>query len=413
LIDYVSVSLGVYQTLYKVIGGMHEPSGYELKTSETITRNIRIPTMVVGRIRTLDEADRIISSGAADLVGFTRATIADADLVRKSLRGQGNRVRPCIGCNQSCIGGLYAGRLGCAVNPAVGFESILGEERRTAAPRSRRILVVGAGPAGMEAARVARLRGHDVILAEAEPVVGGALRFAARAPTRHAFADLIAWQERELQHLGVELRLSTSIGIEDVRAEKPDCVIVATGSSPRRDGVQLSNPGEPIDGMDRVLSSWDVFSAPERVLGRTAVVIDDLGHYEAVAVAEHLATRGVRVTFVSRFAAFAPQMETSLMTVPALQRLNQYPFDIRLRTRIIAVDDEGVVAGPVYLSRDSHAVQKIAAETVVFVSHNRANRELYTRLAECGTEAHVIGDGNSPRFLPVAMREGHQVGNQV
>ena len=415
LIDYVSLSLGVYQTLYKVIGGMHEPTGYELATSEPITRALNIPTMVIGRFRTLEEADNVIRSGAADFVGFTRATIADPDLVRKTLEGNAEQVRPCIGCNQGCIGGLYVGRLGCTVNPAAGFEKTLGEDKLESAARPKRLLVVGGGPAGLEAARIAALRGHQVVLAEAQSQLGGALRFAAMAPTRRSMADIVTWLEHEVYRLGVAVQLRTFVELADVLAQNPDAVIVAAGSTPRMDGIQLSNPGEPISGMDRkhVMSSWDVFTQPQRDFGRTAVVIDDVGHYEAVAAAEHLASRGVKVTFVSRFAAFAPQMETALMNVPALQRLSRYSFDVMLRTRAISINDDCVVVAPVYLDPGSSHTQSVAADTVVFVSHNRANRGLYDALIQRNLETHLIGDCNAPRFLAAAIREGHSIGNRI
>jgi 2,4-dienoyl-CoA reductase-like NADH-dependent reductase (Old Yellow Enzyme family) len=415
LIDYVSLSLGVYQTLYKVIGGMHEPTGYELATSEPITRALDIPTMVIGRFRTLEEADHVIRSGAADLIGFTRATIADPDLVQKTLQGHAEEVRPCIGCNQGCIGGLYTGRLGCTVNPAVGFESTLGEDKLESAARPRHVLIVGGGPAGMEAARIAALRGHRVILAEAQSQLGGALRFAALAPTRRSMADIITWLEQEVYRLRVTVRLGTFVELQDVLAQNPDAVVVATGSVPRMDGIQLSNPGEPISGMHRpnVMSSWDVFSQPQHDFGRTAVVIDDVGHYEAVAVAEHLASRGLTVTFISRFAAFAPQMETALMNVPALQRLSRYSFNLLLRTRAIAINEECVVVAPTYLDSGSNQTQTVAADTVVFVSHNRANRDLYNTLIEKNLETHIIGDCNAPRFLAAAIREGHLIGRRI
>lgn len=415
LLDYVSLSLGVYQTLYKVIGGMHEPTGYELATSEPIARSLDIPTMVIGRFRTLEEADRVIRSGAADLVGFTRATIADPDLVSKTLAGNSHQVRPCIGCNQGCIGGLYSGRIGCTVNPAVGCEATAGDDRLNPAAHRKQVLVIGGGPAGMEAARIAALRGHHVVLAESQPVLGGALRLAAMAPTRASIADILTWLQQEIHRLGVEVRLCTHVKPADVLAAAPDAVILATGSTPRMDGIQLSNPGEPVSGMQRgnVLSSWDVFAGSGRDFGRSAVVIDDVGHYEAVAVTEHLASLGLAVTFVTRHAAFAPLMEPALMNAPALQRLSRYSCDIMLRTRAIAIDARSVAVGPVHLPADSRHARLLPADTVVYISHNRANRDLHAQLECQGIAVHAIGDCRSPRFLAAAMLEGNRIGRSI
>ena len=147
----MSLSLGSYFASHKIIGAMDEPTGYQLDTCVPIAAAARVPTMITGRFRTLEEADQIIRQRKADMVGFTRATIADPDLVRKSVEGSVDLVRPCIACNQACIGNEMVGKpLGCTVNAAVGSEKTLGEDTLAHAPRTKRLLVVGGGPAGME-----------------------------------------------------------------------------------------------------------------------------------------------------------------------------------------------------------------------------------------------------------------------
>jgi len=417
LVDYVSVSSGTFQTIHRMIGGMHEPAGFELVTTAPVTRPLRVPTMAIGRFRTLEEADQAIRAGEADMIGMVRATVADPDLVRKSLEGRPEQVRPCIACNQGCIGQVLAPphRMGCAVNPAVGHELRLGDDRLQPAATPLTVLVVGGGPAGMEAARVAALRGHKVILAEAESDLGGTVKLAGAAPHRAGIRDIIVWLQDEVFRLGVEVRTGTYLEADDIVTAAPDRVIVATGSTPRLDGIQASNPGEPIAGIDRtnVFSSNDLFLAGRRDFGRTAVVIDDLGHYEAIAAAEHLAARGLDVNFVTRHVAFAPLMESSLMTIPALERLSRGRFTLHTRTRAISVEPDGVVVGPTYLPVGSNQTVKLAADTVVFVSANRANRSLYDELRARGLDARVVGDANAPRFIPTAIREGNLAGAAV
>jgi 2,4-dienoyl-CoA reductase-like NADH-dependent reductase (Old Yellow Enzyme family)/thioredoxin reductase len=417
LADYVSVSSGTFQTMHKMIGGMHEPAGFELVTSAPVTAPLTLPTMLIGRFRTLEEADQVIRAGEADMVGMVRATVADPDLVRKTLDGHPERVRPCIGCNQGCIGQVFGppGRMGCAVNPAVGYELKMGDDRLTAVDQPRKVMVIGGGPAGMEAARVAATRGHKVILTEAETALGGAVKLAGAAPNRGGIRDIIVWMEEEIFRLGVDVRLSTYVDVDDILAEAPDSVIVATGSTPRLDGVQASNPGEPVEGIGRnnVLSSNDLFQQLHRDLGRSAVVIDDLGHYEAIAAAEHLVARGLKVTFVTRHIAFAPLVESALMTEPALQRLSRGKFTTMLRTRAISIDDTGVVVGPTYLPKTSNQTIRVPADTVVFVSRNRPDRALFDDLKARGVDARIVGDANSPRFIPTAIREGNLAGAAV
>jgi len=419
LIDFVDVSAGNYQSFPKMIGGMHEPTGYEMATSAPVTTQLDCATLVTGRFRTLEEADQVIRNGEADMVGMTRAHIADPDLVRKTLEGHPEQVRPCIACNQGCVGNLLGPRhrVACVVNPGAGFETQMGDDRITPAAQPKTVLVVGGGPAGLEAARVAALRGHKVILAEAEPSLGGTMKLAARAPTRHGMGDFISWLESEIYRLGVDVRLSTYLDADDVLALAPDAVIMATGASPRLDGIQASNPGEPIQGIDdpRVVSSNELFADPRRDWGEAAVVVDDVGHYEGVAAAEHLLSHGLAVTYVSSAPSFAPKVETALMTEPALQRLSRGPFTLKLRSRAIAVEGRQVVFGPTYLPITSNQRETAPADVVVFISPNRPNRDLLDELRVRAPQLslQVVGDANTPRFLETAVREGHRAAAAV
>jgi NADPH-dependent 2,4-dienoyl-CoA reductase/sulfur reductase-like enzyme len=412
LVDFVNVSMGNYNSFPKMIGGMHEPLGYELPTSVPIAAKASVPTIVIGRVRTLEEADQIIRQGEADMVGMTRAHIADPDIVRKTVAGKVDEIRPCIACNQGCVGNLLgpARRMGCAVNPGVGFERTIGDDRIGTAETPKKVLVVGGGPAGLEAARVAALRGHKVILAEATDQLGGMMNFAAKLPKRHGIADIVKWQEAEIFRLGVEVRLSTYMEADEVLAEAPDAVIVATGSMPRMDGIQSTNPGEAVDGFDRpnVLSSIDLLTHGRNRIGKTAVVVDDVGHYEAVGVAEYLIEGGAAVSYLSTQAAFAPKVETALMTEPALERMGDR-LRVYTRHRLTRAGEEEAVIAPTYSSAEA----RIPAETVVFVSANRPSRELFDDLRERVAEVHVVGDANSPRFLQTAIREGHLAAKSI
>ncbi len=416
LVDFVNISQGSYHAFDKMIGGMHEPSGYELPLSRSVTRELSVPRIVVGRIRTLEEADQIIRDGDADLVAMTRATIADPMLVSKTVAGQVDQVRPCIGCNQGCVGNLLTvGRMGCVVNPAVGHELRFGEHLLQPAAVARHVVVIGGGPSGMEAARVAALRGHRVTLCEAQPQLGGALRLAARGPSRHGLLDLVVWLEQELYRLGVTVQLSSYMEAGEVLAIQPDAVIVATGSMPRLDGVQMSHPGEPAQGMQQphVVSSWEVLSEPKVVDGvRSAVVVDDLGHYEAIAVAVHLVTRGIKVHYVSRHIAFAPLAEPALMTEPALRRLGQGDFQLHLRSRLTRVAPDSVSISPTYLP-DTAVNSTLPADLVVFVSVNRCVQDVHDALLGQVSQLALIGDARSPRQLQQAMLDGYRAGAEI
>lgn len=419
LVDYVSGSMGSPYSIATMLGCMDQPSGYMLTSSEPIVRRATVPTMVAGRFGTLDEGEQIIRSGLADMVSYVRAMIADADLVNKSVAGNAISVRPCIACNQGCVGGIRTPvqRMTCTVNPAVGFERTMGEELivRTEAPQ--KVVVVGGGPAGMEAARMAALHGHHVVLMEAQPNLGGAVNIAKHAPKLMAIHDIAIWLEEEIYRLGVDVRLSTYADADDVRAENPDVVIVSTGSLPRMDGYQAMRPEQSIPGFHQphVLSSWDLLMDSAVELGKSAVVFDDVGHYEGIAAAEYLVSKGVAVTFVARHSSFSPTMDIILRTGPALQRLRKGDFNLIVSGRIVEVGT-GNRKGTCTLGwLDGEQTWDVPADTVVFISYNHAQADLWRDLGG-GTRApkpydlQLIGDANAPRDLLMAIREGNMAG---
>jgi 2,4-dienoyl-CoA reductase-like NADH-dependent reductase (Old Yellow Enzyme family) len=412
LADFINLSLGSYHSFPKMIGGMHEPTGYELESAVAVGRHADVPVIVTGRFRTLEEAEQVVRLGQADLVGLTRASIADPDLVSKSAGGQADRVRPCIACNQGCVGQLLGPerRVGCAVNAAAGFEATLGDDRLVPAAEAKRILVIGGGPAGMEAARVAAKRGHRVTLAEAMPDLGGTLNLAARAPRRHALIDFVRWLEAEIYAEGVDVRLSTYVTDADLPGFAADHIVLATGAEPRLDGVQLSHPGEPIDGiaLPHVLSANALFALPE-VTGTRGLVIDDVGHYEALACAEHLLQAGLDVTFVTRHSAVAPRVRSALMVDPALERFGNRRFTHHVGTRVVRVDGQSAWLQPL----SGGDVVRVDADLVVFVSLNRPRLELLAAIEASGRAFTLVGDANTPRFLVRATAEGNAAGRTV
>ncbi len=412
LADFVNISLGSYHSFPKMIGGMHEPTGYELDSAAPVAAASKVPSIVTGRFRTLEEADQVIRLGQADLVGMTRATIADPDLVNKTKNRLESRVRPCIACNQGCVGQLLgpSRKVGCAVNAGAGFETLRGDDKLSAASSSKHILVVGGGPGGMEAARVAAKRGHKVTLAEALPDLGGTLDLASRAPTRQQFKDFLVWLQDEIYAEGVDVKLSTFITANDLDSFQADHVILATGAEPRLDGLQMSHPGEPMEGikLPHVTSSNELFSKPT-IKATHALVIDDVGHYEGLAAAEYLAVQGVKVSMVTRLPTLAPEVRTALMVDPALERLAKHDFTYHVGTRVIKTDGQSATLQAV----TGGETWSMNADTVVFISLNRPRIELIDTLEANGTPYTLIGDANSPRFLVKAVSEGNAAGRNI
>jgi len=407
LIDYFNASLGDYYRMDSMVGGMQQPSGYELPSSGQLTEGVTVPRIISGRIRTLEEAEQVLREGTADLVSMVRAQIADPELIRKTREGREDEVRPCIACNQGCIGGLMRDmRLGCLVNPAVGFETTLAEDLIVKTKTPKKVLIVGGGPSGMESARIAALMGHRVVLAEAGSKLGGAIQAARRAPKLHTIGDIVDWQEREIYRLGVEVRLGTYMEADAVLAEDADMVVISTGSQPRMDGVQFGEPGIPLPGFDlpHVLSSHDLLLGAPRDLGKSAVVLDDTGHYEALGVAEFLISKGLAVTFVTRFPSITPYVDTTMRTVPALERLYEGEFTLLNRHRIVSIEPGSAVVQPFQGKRPT----TVPADTVVLITPNEPMRSLYDELRQHHKHIALIGDALAPRDLQAAIAEGHR-----
>jgi len=407
LIDYVNVSLGDYYRAASMNATMETPMGYELPSAAPIAAVSSLPRIVAGRFRTLEEAEQVLRDGAADMVSLVRAQIADPDLVRKTRDGLAEQVRPCIACNQGCIGQLFrGGKLGCLVNPAVGFELELSEDLIQPSADPRKVLVIGGGPGGMEAARVAALAGHRVVLCEAAPDLGGTVNIARRAPYLHGVGDIVHWLEAEVYRLGVDVRLNHYMDADAVRAERADMVIVATGSYPRKDGLQAMAPWEevPGTGLPHVYSTHELLTAAQPPAGRTALVLDDVGHLEAIAAVDTLMAKGFAVTFVTRHPQMTPYVESTQRTTPAMERFNRGEFTLMTRSVLKAIRPGECTVRPVNGDRE----QVVAADVVVLITPNVVLDEIYTDLRGEMPNMCRIGDAAAPRDMQAAIAEGRR-----
>ena len=303
LMDYVTCGTGSYFHFEAII----PTSLFDARLGEPFAAALKavVQHAVVqaeSHIRTPAAAEAVLAAGHADMVSIVRGQIADPHMVAKARAGRADEVRPCISCNQLCWGRRSRDYwISCLVNPSAGREWEWGGDRFEATSDPRRVLVVGGGPAGLEAARVAAERGHRVTLVERGPVLGGQFRLAGLQPSRGQITDLIGWFGRRLETLGVVVRLDVEATADWVAIESADEVIVATGSRPPGTGFQRALPlVDRLPGVDEadVFSIHDVLDGTA-VPGRRVLVLDDLNDWRGLGTATHLAESGHEVTIIT------------------------------------------------------------------------------------------------------------------
>ncbi|HOJ52743.1 MAG TPA: FAD-dependent oxidoreductase [Syntrophales bacterium] len=392
-IDLIHISAGTYESTWAIIPPMGTKLAWIVDYAAEVKKVVEIPVMTVGRINDPWLAESILRSGKADLIAMGRASLADPELPNKFARGQCEDIRPCIGCQQGCLEVLFRNEpIRCLVNPTLGFE--YRQELKKAKVR-RKVTVVGGGPAGMEAARAAALAGHEVTLYERGDRLGGQFALAAVPPGKGDITPYLAWAIRQLQKLGVTVKLNTEYSAAWYKKEKPDAVIIATGASPAR---------PPIKGIEgtNVLTAEEVLKG--KALPKQKVVIAG-GGIVGCETATYLASMGRQVTIVEMLPMIAADEEYTRRFM-LLKMMEEKKIEIVTEAEIVEINAKGVRV------KKNGSSYEITADTVVLAMGMTSNDALAKSLGK-QANVKVVGDALTPRNALEAIREGFLAGASI
>jgi 2,4-dienoyl-CoA reductase-like NADH-dependent reductase (Old Yellow Enzyme family) len=397
-VDYLSVDAGSTWGVPSYVPPMQYGVAPFAEAVATIRRAVGVPVVYAGRAVDATVAERLLADGVADLIGMTRALLADPELPAKTRAGRAAEVRPCIGCN-TCIGRVVQGEVktaACAVNPEVGHEGAWAPPTRAEPPR--RVVVVGGGPAGLETARVAATRGHRVVLLERAPELGGMLRLAARAPHRDAFGAFPVWAGRALAALDVDVRLGVEATADVVCALDPDAVVIATGARPRRMDVPGAAAGCVVDFAEAFTDAVPI--------GRRVVIASEDDHMLTPSLADYLAARGHHVEVAQKWMLPGEQVERYTKGI-VFARLGRAGVVLHPSLDVRAMDGRSVVAVDAHTGAERRIDD---VDTLVLSLGMESDDSLYHALAGRVGELHRVGSAFAPRYLLDATQHGASVG---
>jgi len=380
---------------------MHTPYGCTIDLAEKMKKAVAIPVIASHQIGFPHMAEDMLSKGQTDAIGLVRNLISDPDAPRKAREGRIEDIRFCVKDNKGCIGRInQAKTLSCLQNPEVGYEEIEKVDSYVPAVNRKKVLIVGGGPAGLEAARVAKARGHDVTLYEKEAVLGGQVNLIRKRPGRQPMAGIMQHLTSALNKLQVSVTTGVEVTPELVLGMEPDVVIVATGSRPWERPV----PGDY--GPPQVLNVWDALSGAYPV-GQRVLFVDENGGHHASATVELFADQGKKVTMVTSDLfigiELAPLGDLYLTRQRLLQKGVTFMTDILI----------DLIAGDKVLGRDLYTNEPLIFEgydTVILDMGNLPVEGLYFQLKGKVKELHRVGDCLSPRGIDMAVLEGRRVG---
>lgn len=390
--DLINISGGVNGSYPLTIAPFYARPALYVETAARVKQLVRVPVGVGCRIEDIETAERIVHQGQADLVFLGRPIVADPDLPLKALQGDHDDIRPCIYCNQGCMKELEGEKEAtCTVNPQVGLE----RQPLPKADRIKKVMVIGGGLAGLEAAWVAANRGHRVTLYEKNKELGGQWLLAARPPSKQGFLRFLQWLRRQANKEGVRIKAGMQVTLDTIAEQRADTVILATGARPII---------PQIPGINGAVSAWDVLSGSRHV-GDTVIIIG--GNSVGLETAHYLAAQGKKVTVMEMQSSIGSDMAATVRW-HLRHLLDDHGVQILRSTRLKAVCCSGLVI-------ESKEGEKILPgfEDLVIATGSQPENGLQSAIEGLVPEVYVIGDAAKPRNGLMAIREGWEVGCRV
>jgi len=402
-VAYISVSGGTYSGFgdgfeMAYVSPWYTKPGFNVPAATAIKSKVKVPVFVTGRIADPAIAEGILADGSADMIGMVRALIADPELPNKAREGLTDDIRMCLGMSECHYIGPHRSPMTCAVNSAAGREA---EMDLIPAKVSKMVLVIGAGPAGMEAARVASLRGHTVYLCDRQKALGGTVRILGMDPNRRNLNDMTVFFQRELKKAKVELLLGDEVTPEVVLELAPDAVILATG------GVPLYPEVPGIRGAN-VVTAMQVLSGAANLGPKVLVVGGMDNHIGAPTVAEFCRDQGAEVEWITSQLDLAHGAEDGTR-LPLFHRLMNKDVRISTVTRLVRVDDPSATVVNTFTNKE----RKLDNVTVVLACGVVPNDQLSRDLKGKVKELYLIGDSLAPRRIMHAVLEGARSANKL